>query len=216
MGKAIAYSDRELAWIERHRTLPRKEAHELFCREFDRADVTPDLYKALCTRKGWSTGRTGRIEKGNVPCNKGKKCEPGKGGNHPNARKSQFRKGQEPHNTHYLGHERVSKDGYVEISIDEVNPHTGYGRRYELKHKYLWEQLNGKVPEGMCLKNLDGNRQNTDPANWVPVPRGALPFLNGHRGYDYDQMPDELKPAVLALAKVKHAKSKAAKKAKVR
>jgi hypothetical protein len=64
--------------------------------------------------------------------------------------------GQLPHNTQYLGHERVSKDGYVEVSIDEVYPHTGYGRRYLLKHVHKWEKANGPVPDGLCLKCVDG------------------------------------------------------------
>lgn len=213
-GKANHYSAEELTWIEANRTLPRKEAHALFCERFGRDDVTFKAYCMLCKRKGWLTGRTGRIEKGDTPWNAGKKMPPDKCGNHPNARRTQFKKGREPHNTKYLGHERLSKEGYIEVSVDEVNPHTGYGRRYVLKHKYLWEQKHGKLPEGMCLKCKDGNRQNTDPENWEAIPRGMLPFLNGHRGHDYDAMPDELKPAVMALAKVKHAKGKAARRSK--
>ncbi len=213
-GIFIRYSEAELAWIERHRTLPRKEAHAKFCEAFGRTDVTADNFKALCTRRGWTTGRDGRIQKGAVSWNQGKKCPPGKGGNHPNARKTQFKKGGVPPNTRYAGHERVSKDGYVEVSIEEVNPHTGLERRYVLKHRHLWEQKNGKLPKGMCLKCLDGNRLNTDPENWVAIPRGALPFLNGHRGYEYDDMPDELKPSVLALARLREAKSKARKRGK--
>jgi hypothetical protein len=210
-GSHIRYSEAELAWIERHCTLPRREAHERFQKEFGRDDVSLANLNALCKRNGWITGRDGRLVKGNVPHNRGKKCPPGKGGNHPNARKTQFRKGRQPHNTNFLGHERVSKDGYVEVSIDEVNPHTGFERRYALKHKHLWEQKNGKLPKGMCLKCLDDNRLNTDPDNWVAIPRGALPFLNGHRGYKYEDMPEELKPSVLALARLKAAKSRARK-----
>ena len=213
-GTRIHYADEELAWIKRHRALPRRDAHRRFCQKFKRNDVTLDHFKALCKRKEWLTGRTGRIEKGAVPWNEGKKMPPGKGGNHPNARKTQFKKGQRPANTRHSGHERLSKDGYVEISIDEMNPHTGFERRYVLKHKYLWEQKNGKLPKGMCLKCLDDNRQNTDPDNWVAIPRGALPFLNGHRGHNYKDMPPDLKPTVLALAKLKHARGAAVRKGK--
>lgn len=205
-GRSIEYSETELRWIKRHRMLPRREACQRFCERFKRTDLRFENYKSLCTRNGWLTGRTGQIEKGATPWNEGKKCPPGKGGNHPNSRKTQFNKGHAPSNTKYLGHERVSKDGYVEISIDETDPHTGFERRYVLKHKYLWEQKNGKLPKGMCLKSLDDNRQNTDPDNWTPIPRGALPFLNGHRGHNYKEMPAELKPTVLALAKLRHAK----------
>ena len=62
-------------------------------------------------------------------------------------------------------HERTSKDGYVEISVDQVNPHTGYERRFVHKHRHLWEQANGPLPDGMCLKCLDGDKTNTAPLN---------------------------------------------------
>lgn len=202
-GKAIKYSDAELAWIKKHSKQPRRSAHAAFCEKFNRNDVSLTNFNALCKRHGWMTGRTGQYAPGTVPPNKGKKVP-----YNANSARTQFKKGQLPHNTKYLGHERITKDGYVEISVNEQNPHTGYERRYVLKHKHLWEKANGPLPQGMCLKCLDGNRQNTDPANWEAIPRGALPFLNGHRGHNYDHMPDQLKPTVLALAKVQHASGK--------
>jgi hypothetical protein len=66
----------------------------------------------------------------------------------------------------------------------------------------------------MCLKCLDDNRQNSDPDNWEAIPRGTLPFLNGDRGHNYEEMPPELRPTVLALAKLKHAKGAAVKQRK--
>lgn len=213
-GTWITYSAEELAWIKAHRVWPRAKAHAKFIKKFGRPEVTADNIKSLCSRKKWKTGRDGRIPKGNVPVNKGKKCAPGVGANHPNAVRTRFKKGGLPANTKYLGHERINVDGYVEISIAEKNPHTGFGRRYVHKHRYLWEQKNGAIPEGHFLKCLDGNRQNTDLSNWKCMPRSAQPFLNGHRGYDYEAMPEELKPAVLALAEVKAAKGKIVKKTK--
>lgn len=204
-GTWIAYSADELAWIEANKSRIRTDAHAEFCSKFDRPDVTLTNYAALCKRNGWFTGRTGRIEPGAIPPNKGVRCPEGTGGRHPNARKSQFKSGQLPHNTNYLGHERVSKDGYVEISIDETNPHTGYERRYVLKHRYVWELKNGPVPDGMFLKCLDCNKENTDPSNWEPIPRATLPYLNGHRGFDYAASEPEVRPAIIAVAKLRHA-----------
>lgn len=208
-GKSIDYSAAELEFIQSVSTWPREEACVAFCQKFRRDDVTVSNFHALCKRKGWMTGRTGGFEKGQAPHNKGKKCEPGKGGNHPNARRTQFQKGQQPHNTHYLGHERIDpKDGYVYISIAETNPHTGYERRYVLKHLWLWENANGKLPEGYCLKCLSSDRQNTDPSNWEAIPRAMLPRLAGGNRYNrklaYDDAPPELKPTVLAIAKLEH------------
>lgn len=206
-GRNIPYSEREIAWLSDNRTLPISEYHRAFCDEFGRQDVSAANLHALRKRKGWRTGRTGQFGKGHVPDNKGKTCPPGVGGRHPNARKTQFKKGNLPHNTQYLGHERVSKDGYVEISIDERNPHTGYERRYVLKHLHLWTQRYGPVPQGHALKCLDGNRLNTDPSNWEPIPRGVLPRLNGGKAtrvMAYDSAPAELKPTLLTVAKLSH------------
>lgn len=206
-GRPIRYSARELAWIEFHSKENRREAHTLFCRKFERQDVSLASFNALCKRKGWMTGRTGCFEKGIVPANKGKKMP-----YNPNSARTQFKKGNRPHNTNYLGHERVSKDGYVEISIDETNPHTGFERRYVLKHRYLWEQKNGPLSDGLALKCLDGNRTNTDPSNWEPISRALLPYLNGHRGFDYEAAEPEVRPAILTIAKLKHARKRAKSK----
>jgi hypothetical protein len=208
-GKSIPYTAEELAFIQSVSTWPREKAHAAFCQRFRRDDVSLTNLHSLCKRNGWLTGRTGCFTKGEEPHNKGKKCEPGKGGNHPNARRTHFKKGQTPHNTNYLGHERIDKeDGYVYISVDQPNPHTGFERRYVLKHVWLWETANGPVPEGHCLKRVSSDRTNCDPANWQLIPRALLPRLAGGNRYNrklaYDDAPDELKPAVLAIAKLEH------------
>jgi hypothetical protein len=206
-GASKAYTPAEIAWLEENKALPIKEYTDRFNAAFGR-DVHEGKLHALRKRRGWRTGRTGQFVKGQESHNKGKKMPPGVGGNHPNARKTQFKKGQLPHNTKYLGHERVNVDGYVEISVDQRNPHTGYERRYVLKHLWLWEQKNGPVPKGHCLKCLDGNRLNTAPSNWEPIPRSMLPRLvrgKWGQGFNYDSAPDELKPAIMATAKLKHA-----------
>lgn len=102
-----------------------------------------------------------------------------------------------------LTHERVGTHGYVEISIDEVNPHTGYERRYVLKHRWLWEQTHGPIPDGMVLK-CRGDHLNTDLSNWELIPRALLPRLNGRFGRNYDQAPANLKQTIMAVAKLEH------------
>lgn len=200
-GHWIEYSARELRFIETRKHLARQELWSQFVAKFGRRDIKLEDLKALCFRKGWRTGRTGRFEKGFVPHNKGK---PYPAARAPACAANQFKTGNLPHNTKYLGHERVSKDGYIEISVDQINPHTGFDRHYVLKHRWLWEQTHGQVPEGMCLKCIDGNRLNTDPTNWELIPRAMLPRLNGRYGRDYDHAPAELKPAIMAVAKLEH------------
>lgn len=206
-GTAIAYSSLELSWIEKRATNLRSKTHSEFCTKFDRQDVSLKNFNSLCKRKGWLTGRTGRYEKGTTPHNQGKKMP-----FNANSASIQFKKGNRPHNTKHLGHERITKDGYVEISVSEPNPYTGYERRYVLKHRYLWEQTNGALDDGMCLKCIDGNRINTEPENWEPMPRASLPYLNGHRGLNYAAAETEVRPAILTLAKLRHLNRKASLK----
>lgn len=197
-GRRIVYSAEEMAWLEANRFMVISEYRATFVSTFGREDVSEANLHSLRKRKGWKTGRIGWV-KGNIPHNKGKP-HPTRG----RAALTQFKKGQLPHNTNYLGHERVSKDGYVEISVAETNPHTGFERRYVLKHRWLWEKVNGPVPKGMALKCL-GDRQNTDPSNWELVPRALLPRINGGRAsrtIAYDTAPAELRPAILAIAKI--------------
>lgn len=197
-GQRIPWSSAQLAFIRRRKKMARRKLYAAFVAEFRRSTVSFDTFKSLCKRIGCLTGRSGRFERGHVPATTGKKMP-----YNPNSARTQFKKGRLPHNTKYAGHERVSKEGYVEVSVDETNPHTGFERRYVLKHRWLWERTHGPVPEGMVLK-CKRDRLDTDPSNWELVPRAFLPRLNGRFGRGYDAALDALKPTIMAIAKLEH------------
>ena len=163
--------------------------------------MPPQNLHALRKRKGWKTGRTGRFEPGQVSHNKGRKgvCPPGceKGWFKPGVRQGVATKLYQP-----IGTERTSKDGYLERKIHDGMP---LQSRWRAVHLIRWEDANGPVPAGHALKCLDGDRTNTDPSNWEAVPRGLLPRLNGIYGRGYDAAPAELKPTIMAIAKLEHA-----------
>lgn len=200
-GRAIGWLPEELAWIEARKEWPRADLHRAFVWYFGREEVTLKALNALCKRQGWLTGRTGCFAKGTVPPNKGKKGMPV----HPNAAQTLFKKGQSPANQKPIGYEAVDRYGYVKICVAEPNPWTGSRTFMAFKHRWLWEQANGPVPAGHALKCLDGNKLNTDPSNWVALPRGILPRLNGKSGRAFDKSPAELRPTILAIAKLEHA-----------
>ncbi|MGR3452911.1 HNH endonuclease [Pseudooceanicola sp.] len=209
-GRRIEYSEEELDWIRSHCDLTRRVLHREFVERFGRADVELDHIKALCTRNGWKTGRTGQYRKGQQPANKGKKMP-----YHPNSARTRFKKGNRPHTWRGAGHERIDeKDGYVIMIVEETNPWTGAPTRPVLKHKHFWEQLYGPVPEGHCLKCMDGDKTNTDPSNWVAIPRAMLPRLNGRFGRDFDSAPAELKPVILETARLEYEAREARKLAR--
>ncbi|UOA25923.1 HNH endonuclease signature motif containing protein [Pseudosulfitobacter sp. DSM 107133] len=200
-GKCITYSDAELVFVEALHKLPRRDLHKAFVAWSGRTDVSQSNLTALCKRKGWLTGRTGCFQPGQTPPNKGKKMP-----FNPNNAKTQFKKGQVPHTYRGPGHERIdSKDGYVVMIVAETNPWTGAKTRPVQKHRWLWEQKNGPVPKGMVLKCLDGDKTNTDPSNWEAIPQAMLPRLNGRFGRGYDAAPAEIKPTLMATAKLEHA-----------
>jgi hypothetical protein len=207
-GRYRLYSAEEAKWLRENCTLEISEYHRKFCAKFNRTDRSPDQLHSLRHRKGWRTGRTGCFKKGQEPPNKGKRCPEGTGGRHPNARQTQFKKGGLPHNTRGAGHERIdNKDGYVVMIVAETNPWTGAKTRPVLKHRYLWEKANGSIPEGHALKCKDGDKTNCNPSNWELIPRAILPRLNGGRfktHIAFDDAPAELKPTVLATAKLAH------------
>ncbi len=203
----IVYSAEELEWLEANRTLVIGDYLRCYCDRFGRTDVSAENLNSLRKRKGWRTGRTGHFGKGHHSWNEGMT-----GFVAPGSEKGWFKKGQLPHNTKHLGHEHVRTDGYVEISVADPNPHTGFERRYVQKHKWLWEQVNGPVPVSHALKCIDGNKQNTDPSNWTAIPKAILPALGGRSSMPYDSADPEIKPALLLRAKVRHAIRKAVSK----
>ena len=198
--RVIGWLDEELAWIEANRTRPRAELHSAFCFRFGRKDVSLSALNGLCKRKGWLTGRTGRIPRGNVPHYKGKRMPV-----NPKSVATQFKAGQRPQTAKDVGHESVDRYGYVMICVSESNPWTGASTRMVHKHRWLWEGQHGPVPKDHALKCLDGNRRNTDPANWQAVPRAILPRLNGRFGRNYDAAAPDVKPVILATALLEHA-----------
>jgi len=208
-GRWITYSAAEMAWLEANRTLTTPEYHRAFCEAFGRSDVAAANLHALRKRKGWKTGRTGRFAKGDAPANKGTTCAPGAGGRHPNAIATQFKKGCGRSGVAVklyrpIGTERVSRDGYRERKIHDGMP---LQSRWRAIHLIEWEALNGPLPRGYCLKCIGGDKANTNPSNWEAIPRALLPRLNGGRHKNkpiYDQVEPELRPAVLAVAKIEH------------
>lgn len=103
----------------------------------------------------------------------------------------QYKKGASPHNTKYNGHERLTKDGYIMMRIKKG--------KYVLKHLYLWEKINGKLPKAHCLLCIDGNKLNTNPSNWKLISRTELMLRNSRNDY-----PEEILPSMVLINKLKN------------
>lgn len=205
-GKSLIMTPDQVAWIRENAHLSRADVEAAFQTAFPGSTLTADQIVRWRKTNKVRTGRTGRFEKGSVPWTKGRKMAP-----HPNSQATQIKTGNKPHNARPIGYESRSRDGYILVCVNRPNPFTGARTHMAFKHKELWISANGPIPEGHALKCLDGDKTNCEPSNWEAIPKGLLPRLNSRFGRDYDTAPAELKPTILAIAKLEHKAREAGK-----
>lgn len=197
-GRRMPVSEAELAWLRDNCTKPIADYHHEFCQTFSRTDLSAEQLHSLRKREGWRTGRTGRFGKGHVPWTQGKKLP-----HNENSARTQFKKGSRTGIAAEIykpiGTECI-RDGYLVRKIHDGRPMQS---RWRAVHLINWEALHGPVPEGMALK-CKGERANADPENWEMVPRAILPRLNNRWGRSYDAAAEELKPTIMAVARLEH------------
>lgn len=139
------------------------------------------------TRENCWRGTAARFERGMAPWNKGKKTGPA----HPNCKRTQFQKGQQPHNTLPVGFVGPRTDGYLKIKIAEPNV-------WEFLHHHVWEQHHGPVPDGMFVYFKNGDRTNCDIDNLALETQTEHCLRNS-----LWKFPEEVIPAMAALADLK-------------
>lgn len=179
------YTQEQLDFISKNRTLPRSVLATLFNKKFG-SNKTAEAINSLCKRKGWFTGRIGQFQKGSKPWNTGTKGIVQK-------KKTSFKKGHTPANHRPVGSERIdSKDGYVLIKVAEPNT-------WKHKHVVIWESHYGKVEKGYIIRLKDNNPLNYSLDNLEKVSKKVHFRLNK---CNYAEMPAELKPAVKVIAEI--------------
>lgn len=147
-----------------------KDLAKLFNKTFG-TNLSNKALSATGKRYCIKSGRTGQFEKGKVPWNKGVK------GLNLGNKATQFKKGHRPYNWVPIGTERISKDGYVEVKIQEGK----FQKNWKGKHILIWEQYHGRpVPPGYVVIFGDGNNRNFDPENLLLVSRAQLIRMNQH------------------------------------
>jgi len=188
-GKAIPYSKAELLFIQANYTLDKDELHKRFVAKFNRSDVTSQNLRALGKRNGWRTGRTGCFTKGHVPFNTGTK-----GLMKPN--RTSFKKGNKPHNWTPIGHERITKDGYLQRKVTD----TGSTKDdYVEVHRLVWEETHGSIPDSHIVLFKDGKKANITLDNLILVSRADHAVMNK---IGLGSAPAELKTAAVLTAKL--------------
>jgi len=186
MSTEAPYSKEHLDWLrENYPLMAASDLTAAFNEKFG-------AIKRTLFRKGLRSGRTGRFGKGDNAWNKGKSGYMGE-----NA--TSFKKGNLPHNHRPLWSERIDRNGYIEMSVPERNPYTGFETRFKHKHVWIWEQTHGKKPKSTAVIFKDGNNRNFELENLILVSRNELLSANLH---GYKNQPEELKPVILNIAKI--------------
>jgi len=84
---------------------------------------------------------------------------------------TRFRSGNQPDNRRPLGHERVTREGYLERKVST----TGVSRRdFRPVHHLVWEEAGREIPPGHVLVFVDGDKRNFDLENLRLLSRAEL------------------------------------------
>lgn len=156
---------RLISWNRSHKDIAR-----MFNDHF-KLDISCAAIVGTMNRNNIQTGRTGRFSKGNIPHNKGKKMPPEV---YEKAKATMFKKGNIPPNYRPVGSERTTKDGYREIKVADPN-------KWELKHRYIYEQHFGKISKGDRVIFLDNDKTNFDINNLKCISRKEHLYMNGNK-----------------------------------
>lgn len=170
-----------------------KEIQKAFIERFG-WEITFGQIKSYVGNHNLKTGKTGRFQKGQEPPNKGKKgvCAAG-------SEKTWFQKGHIPANYRPIGSERINVDGYVEVKVQDPN-------KWKLKHRIVWESVNGDIPKGYIIIFRDNNKTNTHIDNLMLIKRSINAVLNHTGLYEYSR---EFKETAVRIAELKAATSDA-------
>lgn len=136
-----------------------------------------------CIKKGEVRGKDFQFKKGNKPWNKNKKGYMG-------ANVTSFKKGMVPSNYRPVGSTRISKDGYIEVKIEDPS-------KWVLMHRHVWLSEGNQLPKNMNLIFLDGNKLNCKIENLALISREENMKRNTIHRY-----PSEVKEAIHAVKKL--------------
>ena len=123
----------------------------------------PETYHSEAGKKGarHPGSIATRFGKGHVPANKGKRMPEDV---YAKVAPTMFRKGNVPRNHRPVGSERVNADGYVEVKVAEPN-------KWRMKHRVVWEETIGPIPEGYNIQFRNRNRQDVRIENLYLISR---------------------------------------------
>lgn len=150
----------------------------------------------IATRKNLLGIKSGfnlaHFKKGQTPHNKGKKMSPYV---YKKVNPTMYKKGNVPPNRRPIGSERIDKNGYIEIKVQDGS----LNKNWMGKHRYIYEKVHGKIPKGHKVIFADGNNRNFDEDNLILISNSEQLTMNRYGLYKKDK---ELTKSGVAIAKV--------------
>jgi hypothetical protein len=104
-----------------------------------------------------------------------------------------FQPGHLPKNKKPIGHQRITKDGYIEVKVEEPN-------RFDLLHRFMWKVWNGPLDEGQIVTFIDGNQKNCNIDNLKCITRETNMINNSIQRY-----PENMRNVMIMNGKLKSA-----------
>lgn len=120
--------------------------------------------KARAVVLGLAKGsNSGQFERGHSTWNKGRAYNPGGA-----SVSTRFQPGHRPYSWNPVGHERITKDGYLQRKVAD----TGVTRHdYVFVHHLVWRAAGREIPAGHALCFIDGDKTRIELDNLELVSR---------------------------------------------
>lgn len=156
-----------------------KDLANMFNKKFG-TNITATNIKTFRGNNHLNSGLTGRFEKDHIPYNKGKSWDDYMSKEaQDTSRKNTFKKGNIPLNHKPIGYERINADGYIEIKVQEPNV-------FKLKHRVVYENANGPIPDNCNVIFADGNKLNLEPENLILVTKSEMLVMNQNKLFKHN------------------------------
>lgn len=159
-------------------------------------DLTEKQIRACTRNRRFTSGRTGRFEKGHAPTNRGHIVTPA------GFTAAQYKKGTKPHNTRPIGSIIKAQGGYWKVKVSDEPNQGDPMHNWRWAHRLLWEQHNGPIPDGHVVKFRDGNPDNLHIDNLMLLTKAENGVINK---FGLNNLPPEHADTAVAIARLKRA-----------
>lgn len=198
-GNKIFTPELESFITKNYKGISNKELADLVNTTFG-LKLTAQQVKSFKKRKSLDSGLTGHFEKGKKAYNKGlKQTEYMSREAIERTKATRFKKGVVT-NANLpcpLGHESINTDGYIRVKVSDKG---SYYERWKMKHRIVWEEHYGPIPDGKVIVFIDQNPLNCDIANMKLVSKATMISLNRSQLMGEDPVANEVAINISQLA----------------